>query len=368
MGGCFICNQRDANPLASGSSVIYVSPLFWRNLNPCQTRLRMKTESNVIFVQQCTHTGKLLHLGAAAKRSLPTEVRKVYLSARRQQERRSKLRTTGSWPFRIEINVPLGDQDAAFARNLAREKYPHRSNWESPEGGKETTVISRSHGSYSSRCSFTRWSYTPVLKSYAFISRWGGNGLLYHHHQGTFVVSAPRGWYWTTDENGLCLKSKSFPKDDYHPISDDLKKGPRFVHRQAVALRRKRQAKQRESRQDMAGMLKGKHGVRVGLHDSHDAGNCDAGTLAFARRHGLDPKGYYSPAKLLALEPDNQRIKLAIAMAIRRHKRHAANGGKVCYRRTHSKMTGGYIMTLAPQPPAASAGTIPKSGNDYIAV
>src|ERR1019366_7082572 len=128
------------------------------------------------------------------------------------------------------------------------------------------------------------------------------------------------------------------------------------------------QAKQREFRQDMVGLLKGSHGVRVGLLDSHDAGNCDAGTLAFAQRHCLDPKGYHSPAKLLALEPDNQRIKLAIAMAIRRHKRHAAKGEKVSYRRTHSKMTGGYIMMLAPQPSAASAGTIPKSGNDYIAV
>ena len=79
----------------------------------------------------------------------------------------------------------------------------------------------------------------------------------------------------------------------------------------------------------MAGMLKGIHGVRVGLLDSHDAGNCEAGTLAFALRHCLDPKGYHSPAKLLALEPNNQRIKLAIAMAIRRHKHHAAKGGKV---------------------------------------
>ena len=118
----------------------------------------------------------------------------------------------------------------------------------------------------------------------------------------------------------------------------------------------------------MAGLLKGIHGVRVGLTDSHDAGNCDAGALAFAQRHSLNPKGYYTPAKLLALEPDNQRIKLAIAIAIRRHKRYAAKGEKVSYRRTHSKMTGGYIMTLAPQPPAASAGTIPQSENDYIAV
>jgi hypothetical protein len=40
---------------------------------------------------------------------------------------------------------------------------------------------------------------------------------------------------------------------------------------------------------------------------------------------------YYSPAILLKLEPNNERLKLAIAIAVRRHARFVSAGAEVFY-------------------------------------
>ena len=170
-----------------------------------------------------------------------------------------------------------------------------------------------------------------MLKSIAIISRWGGSAILYRHDSGSFFVPSPRGWCWNTDENGLRLVSRSSPKDDFHPDSEDLRKGIKHLLHRAVVLRAQRRAEAAKARREKLFLLRHSEGVKVGLQDSLTAGNCQAGSLEFARRHGLDPNAYYAPAKLLQLEPNNERVKLVIAVAARRHAHFVTAGAEVFY-------------------------------------
>jgi len=271
------------------------------------------------FLANCVINGGLALLKPTHTRKLDASTRKAYLTARRRHDHRLLLRDVNPWPGRTQITVPLSIEDQRLALSLARGSHPRRQNWEPSRGGKETSVREVNHGRYSSRCAYDRWGFVPTLKSFAIISRWGGRAALYRHHCGSSLVPAPRGWRWSADANGLRLVSIARPTDDFHPDSGDLRKGIRHIVHQAVVLREKRRAEAAKTRREKRLLLRGSGGVRVGLRDSLDAGNCPAGSLEFARRHGLDPDRRYAPARLLRLEPDNDRLKLAIAVAIRRH-------------------------------------------------
>jgi len=273
---------------------------------------------NPTFIERCVINGNLALLKSTGTRRLDARTRKEYLAARRRHDQRIPFRDVNPWPGRPQVAVPLSIDDQRLALDLARVSYPRRQNWRPAQPGSETSCWEVNNGRYSSNCTYTLWTYVPTLKSFAIISRWGGRAVLYRHHAGSFYVRAPRGWRWDADANGLRLSSIARPTDDFHPDSEDLRKGVGYILHRAVALLEKRHAEAAKARREKRLLLKGSRGVRVGLRDSLDAGNCEAGARAFALRHGLDPDGYYTPARLLKLEPDNDRVKLAIAAAIRR--------------------------------------------------
>ena len=285
---------------------------------------------NPIFIEKCLIGRRLRSLNATETRKLGVLTRKEYLAAREKHNQRATSRCISVSPERERLIVPLSAEDRAFALDLAQDSYPRRRNWDSPEPGDKTSVRDISHGRYSSRCKYTRWSYVPILKSLAIISRWGST-ILYRHHSGSSFVPAPRGWYWDADANGLRLVSRSSPKDDFHPDSGDLQKGTNHLLHRAVVLRAQRRVEAAKARREKQFLLRHSKGVKVGLQDSVRAGNCQAGSLEFAKRHGLDANAYYAPAKLLQLEPTNERVKLAIAIAARRHALYVAAGAEVFY-------------------------------------
>ena len=286
---------------------------------------------NPTFIRKCTIAGRLQTLNTTEKRKLDALTRKEYLAALNRHDQRAASPFESVWPEREQLTVPLSDGDRALALDLAKISYPRRRNWDPPEPGDRTSVRDINNGRYSSRYTYTRWTYLPILKSFALISRWGGGAILYRHHNGSFFVPAPRGWYWNADENGLRLVSRSSPKADFHPDSEDLRKGARHLLHRAVVLRAQRRAEAAKARREKLFLLRHSKGVRVGLQDSLTAGNCPAGSLEFARRHGLDPKGYYAPAKLLQMDPNNERVKLVIAVAARRHAHYVTAGAEVFY-------------------------------------
>jgi hypothetical protein len=66
------------------------------------------------------------------------------------------------------------------------------------------------------------------------------------------------------------------------------------------------------------------------MADSLNAGNCAAGTRAFAVRHGLDVGRHHSAAEIAEIaNGDWDRARLAIACATLRHRREMAAGACV---------------------------------------
>ena len=285
------------------------------------------------FVIACIMHGRLAKLNATETRKLKVAIRPEYLAARAKHDERAVLKSISSWESRTKSIVPLSEDDRDLALRLAKTANPRRRNWEEPEAGDITYVQKHNNGRYSCRCSYNRFTYTPFLKSFAILSRWGGGAILYRHHSYSKFIRAPKGWRWDVDANGLRLVSRINQMDDFHPASGDLIRGSKHLLNRAVILREKRRKEASLARKGKALLLRRARGVRVCLQDSIDAGNCNAGSLTFAARHGLDPKGYYSAAMLFRLEPGNDRLELAVAFAIRRHSALIAAGTKVRYPR-----------------------------------
>ena len=325
----------------------------------------MKNNLTKLFIKQCTKSEKLVFLDRSSIRKLQPLIRQMYQVALLKHQRRQKdqlnIQPTTSWKLPCKTKVVLGADDSILAHSIAKSKHSRRKNWKAPEADFITDVISRNHGKYSKKCWYTRWSYTPTLKSYAFVSKWGGKSILYCHYSGNSFINAPRGWYWKIDVNGLCLRSHTSFQDDFHPTSDELKKGTKYLLGQAVKLRNNRNDLQCQQSEWIKQSLMGARGIMVGLQDSIHAGNCNVGSMAFAERYNLDIEGYYTPSKLLKLEPSNQRIKLAILIAYRRHTSLLSKGVKLIYRRKLSTKTGEYIYTLNKQANEANVPTFTTS-------
>jgi len=153
-------------------------------------------------------------------------------------------------------------------------------------------------------------------------------------------VKAPKGYYWDRDINGLKLVCKASPKDDYHPTAWDLLNlKPREIarvlqeratdRRAARAIQRQQEKEAREKQQKEMETIRRaeKEGATVCLADSLLAGNCLAGTLDWATRHGFDRANHYTPSEVLKhANGDASRVALVIAVALRRHRKEMDQG------------------------------------------
>ncbi len=241
------------------------------------------------------------------------------------------------------VTVPLGPNTAQHLEDAARAAYPHRKNWDS---ATETCfpaydlVETIDHGQYSSRCSYRHLTYRPTATSCAVVSD-GGAYVRYEYatDQPTWL-KAPRGYRWDRDKNGLRIVSLSDQRRDYHPDSDDLrsydaralakKAAKLYAVRKTQAAKAKEEARLAKLSADEQTRLIAKaerEGATVCLKDSLKAGNCRAGSEQFAHRHNLDPTKHYKPSQLLRIaNGDAHRVKLVVAVALRRHRHEMAVG------------------------------------------
>lgn len=147
-------------------------------------------------------------------------------------------------------------------------------------------------------------------------------------------IKAPAGMVFKLDLAGILLR-RSSDGMDYHLTNDDW-----YVDAFAAHIRRKmaegwalrRAARRDEQKNQQAIRSANRRGVRVGLADSLAAGNCRAGTEAFARRHNLNVHKWYSPGDLLSIaNGDAQRVRLAVTVAVRRHDCITTAGAELFY-------------------------------------
>lgn len=217
--------------------------------------------------------------------------------------------------------IRLGLSDATLANTVCCEKNGRLRNWNAPIATLDRSENLRyrtiNEGRYSSSCSYTHYTYTPMMLSAGRISD-DGSVLGAVINAGSYILLAPRGYRWGLDANGIRLYRIASPADDFHPTSDDVRSGIRHIVgqlRKNAATRR--QARREKHQRDAAEKSACAHGVWVSVDDSRAAGNCAAGTIAYCERHNLDRTRHYRAEVLLRAE-NSDRVRCAIAAARKR--------------------------------------------------
>jgi len=222
---------------------------------------------------------------------------------------------------------------ASAARNASEAGNRRISNWEPAQPVARRSRLGEyrdcDEGRYSSRCTYTKISHTPLYASWAVIA-FGGIGVCYRWGAtGCRTIPAPAGMKFDHDSLGLRLVRLSDGME-YHPNAYDLRvKG--FAgwmrDRMAVIFVARRDAKRAAARlaQEAAIMSRELGSVRVTLDDSRKSGNCVEGTLRFAEiRLGITREEILAGGHLFSVSASRlgkfassepERVKAAITRA-----------------------------------------------------
>ena len=241
------------------------------------------------------------------------------------------------------ITIPLGHAARNYGYQAARKINGRVKNWQTPVATTAihatAKLLDTDEGRYSSRCTFHHIAHHIAVTSYGFIST-AGRVLRYRYRAEPLrSIKAPHGYRWDRDRNGIKLVSLANARDDFHPDTDDIVAGAKHCaaklrenakRRREIATRERLEARktrqQREQEQRIIRKAE-REGLTVCLADSLKAGNCRAGTLNWATRHGYDPTRHYTPSELLAnANGDTPRVALVVAVALRRHRSEMERG------------------------------------------
>jgi hypothetical protein len=240
--------------------------------------------------------------------------------------------------------IPLGDHRAFL--ELPSLQDSRKKNWNSPESTfGRSQIKTNDMGRYSSRCTYTHYTYTRLVQSWGYVVSPKHLYIRIDHNLGLIsrLLSAPRGYYFSHDKNGIKIVSNSNKKIEYHPTAFD------FIHitsssnkfkdiiqnaKYLYKVRKdneKRQRLEKRKKLDTEKYIKDaeNQGCFVSFVDSILAGNCQAGTEAWAARCGLDKSQHYRPSLLLqhGQKTGNEKlVKIAVFQAIRRHQREISQG------------------------------------------
>lgn len=238
-------------------------------------------------------------------------------------------------PERIRRTVILlrcGEM-ASAARNASEAGNRRIVNWEPAQPVSRRARLGEyrdcDEGRYSSRCSYTKISHTPVYASWAVIA-FGGIGVCYRWGAtGCRTIPAPAGMRFGHDSLGLRLVRQSDGME-YHPTADDLRSrsfAKRIRAAMAATFTARREAKRTAARlaQEAAIMARELGSVRVTLDDSRKSGNCIEGTLRFAElRLGITREEVIAGGHLFSVSAarlgkfsraEPERVKAAIQRA-----------------------------------------------------
>lgn len=182
------------------------------------------------------------------------------------------------------------------------EDQDHLTEWRS---GRPRTLESASH--------------EMSIRSYAVIVD-DGREIEWAYGPRTGRSVAPSGWSWAIDPDGLRLLSRIADDCDYHPHAAELAtQDARDLARTAItAARRRRDLASRA----VSGIPAGD--VAVWRADSIRAGNCAAGTDAWAARAGMRSRAWAWATEVLS--SGGSRAEMAVRAAAERVVRDLARG------------------------------------------
>lgn len=195
------------------------------------------------------------------------------------------VKTCDIWSVPVAIST-ADRQVCELIKRLAGRKQNVLSSW--PTLG-ETRLACHNRGKYSSRCTYTKWEYTPMIRCFAEVA--GDTVSLYADFLDTnHTIRAPRGYHWA-QVDGLLALVRTSDGYEYHPDHHDLLLGARHCQEKLLAnrqLRKEADKAAKHQKREQQRILKSLPTITVTLADSRRAGNCDAGTHRFARLLGVD--------------------------------------------------------------------------------
>lgn len=176
---------------------------------------------------------------------------------------------------------------------------------------------------------YTRAENDNQIRSFALIQN-NGTKLAVMFHETEYALTAPAGYVWDKDLNGIKLVDVNNRADDYHPSAQECFEAQRDESAGIVAaIQRNKNIRQQEIAKLRAEKADAE-GVFVCLADSLRGGNCLTGSLGFASRAELSTKRHISAEALMEaavkVGENMGRVRLAISQAIHRHRREMAQG------------------------------------------
>jgi hypothetical protein len=230
--------------------------------------------------------------------------------------------------------IPLGLDDSARVGTWARRKRPRLTNWDGATASSTWSMTEQfqgamwidevDNGQYSGRCKYTHWTYEPRMISGGMVT---ARRLVAKIGVTMCEMDAPRGWRFGTDHLGLYIvrlrETRAIFR--YHFDSDDVRAGKAAIRAAAMAHERGRRNAGEDNRAASVcetgrfawGRKKTEVKVIVTRDDSISAGNCRAGTIAFARQHGLNRAAYPAETILEKTSRNGGRDGRLVRQAIR---------------------------------------------------
>lgn len=210
--------------------------------------------------------------------------------------------------------IRLGPDDAELLNDLAMELHPCKKNWlrcsattKNLIDGYDVKTID--NGRYSNSYTYTHYTHKPIMTS------WGAHSqkrLYVRIKTNVYRIIVRHGYTWQHDINGIKLV-RNYDNADYHPDSDDVKKGWQHIVcelRKNAAIRKSEKRKKRIENKILGGTF------YVCRLDAIRAGNCRAGVNNFADRKKFN--GHVSNHVLKRFENEELRIPGVLMYAAKR--------------------------------------------------
>jgi hypothetical protein len=221
-------------------------------------------------------------------------------AAKEKRGKRDMSQFVADRPKRVidrTVLINAGPTLVHAARDRVMSIHSQKSNWEpgveEDRSSTVATIKTIDNGRYSSRCTFTHYTYSVCVRSCGRVTR---NRLVALIGDKRIKMTAPAGWCFGCDEYGLYVVRKRrehTPRFRYHFNSDNLAsksalRNAGIAHeRFLIETTKEKQLSARHRR------LAIEAGVFVGYQDSRAAGNCHAGTVQWFRSHELNIYKHY---------------------------------------------------------------------------
>lgn len=225
--------------------------------------------------------------------------------------------------MRKPVIVTLGHRIAEEKLSAAKARHPRLREWSLGAKAGEKSYM-REIGDNSNRRKRSTFQRGIVVQSVG--QRLTAKVAELHLDGSEYRYTLPRGYRWKRDQLGLSISDRQ--GNDFHPTASDLLDGIKHCISRLKENAAARKMSQRKAKQELRMVrVAEREGARVCLRDSLFAGNCYAGSQAWALSHELNPSEHVKPSRLLALaNGDASRVAIVVAQAIRRHRAEMAQG------------------------------------------